>query len=242
MERAVKWGLIETSPCKRIDPPKAVRKEPEFLNAEETAQFLTYLEDEPLQYKVIFTLLIFTGMRRGELLGLEWQDIDFKNAVITINRTLQYVVEKGIYTDDTKTEQSKRSIKLPESIMGLISEYKIEQAALCQELGDAWSADWFEHPRLFTGWNGKPMGPNSPYKRLQSILKNRGLRKVSLHSLRHTSATLLINQGVNIRAVSGRLGHSQTSTTMNIYAHQIQSADEAAAEALEIALSGSKNA
>ena len=84
------------------------------------------------------------------------------------------------------------------------------------------------------------MSPSTPLNRLKRLLDRLGLRQVSLHSLRHTSATLLIQQGVNVRTVSSRLGHSQTSTTMNIYAHQLQSADAAAAEALEIAIEKGK--
>lgn len=180
-------------------------------------------------------------MRRGELLGLEWPDVDLEIGIITIRRTSQYGgKELGTYTDDTKTEQSKRSLRVTQNVVDLLKAYKIEQAERRLRLGDAWAGEWAEHPRLFTNQDGRPMSPSTPLNRLKRILSRNGLPDVSLHSLRHTNATLLIQQGVSIRAVSGRLGHSQTSTTMNIYAHQLQSADAAAAEALDIALSGGK--
>ena len=199
------------------------------------------LDDEPLEDRVLFTLALFTGMRRGELLGLEWPDVDFDAGIISIRRTSQYGGKGlGTYTDDTKTEQSKRSIRITPAVLALLKEYKAEQAARRLRLGDMWDPDWTKHPRLFTNQDGRPMSPSTPLNRLKRLLDRLGLRQVSLHSLRHTSATLLIQQGVNVRTVSSRLGHSQTSTTMNIYAHQLQSADAAAAEALEIAIEKGK--
>jgi site-specific recombinase XerD len=107
-------------------------------------------------------------------------------------------------------------------------------------MGDRWNNEWKNHPWLFTNSDGTPMSSSTPLNHLKRILKRANLPSVSLHSLRHTSATLLIGQGIDVRTVSGRLGHSQTSTTMNIYAHQLQSADAAASAALEVVLSGNK--
>ena len=109
----------------------------------------------------------------------------------------------------------------------------IEQATVRLERGDLWVSEWAEHPRLFTNLNGTPMQPSTPEKRLGRILERAGLPHVSLHSLRHTNATLLITGGVDVRTVAARLGHSQTSTTMNIYAETIRSAEAAAAQVLD---------
>lgn len=122
-----------------------------------------------------------------------------------------------------KPNQSRRSIRVTQHVIDLLKSYKADQAARRLLLGDAWAAEWTEHPRLFTNQDGRPMSPSTPLNRLRRYLDKLGLPPVSLHSLRHTNATLLIQQGVSVRAVSGRLGHSQTSTTMNIYAHQLQS-------------------
>lgn len=241
LERAVKWQMIQENPCHRIDPPKVDRHQITCLNDEQATIFLECLENQALEDKTFFTLALYTGMRRGELLGLEWPDIDLETGVISIRRTSQYGgKELGTYTDDTKTEQSKRSIRVTQNVVDLLKAYKVEQAQRRLRLGDAWAGEWADHPRLFTNQDGRPMSPSTPLNRLKRLLAGNGLPNVSLHSLRHTNATLLIQQGVSIRAVSGRLGHSQTSTTMNIYAHQLQSADAAAAEALDIALSAGK--
>ena len=243
LDRAEKWELIEINPCRKVDPPKVERHQIVCLDDTQAAAFLSALDNEPLEDQVIFTLALYTGMRRGELLGLEWPDIDFETGVITIRRTSQYGGKSlGTYTDDTKTEQSKRSIRVTQNVIDLLRTFRAEQAENRIKLGDIWDKEWGSHPRIFTNRDGKPMSPSTPYNRLKRLLERNGLPNVSLHSLRHTSATLLIQQGVNIRAVSGRLGHSQTSTTINIYAHQIQSADAAAADALDLALTKQKKA
>ncbi|MEQ2441233.1 tyrosine-type recombinase/integrase [Solibaculum intestinale] len=232
MDRAVKWQLIQDNPCKRVDAPKVEAHEIDCLDETEAAQFMRCLQDEPVETQVIFSLLILTGMRRGELLGLEWTDIDFDNCTITIRRTSQYATGRGIYTDTTKTEKSKRTITIPVELAALLRQFRAWQGERRLRLGDVWCTDWAEHPRLFCQWDGKPMHPNTPYQMLQKFLDRHGIRRVSLHSLRHTNATLLIGSGADVRTVSSRLGHSQTSTTLNIYAHQLQSADKAASEAL----------
>lgn len=232
METAVKWGVILNNPCKRVDPPKVPKKELVFLDADELKVLLAALDKEPIETKCLFYIAIFTGVRRSELLGLEWEDIDFENNLIHIRRTSQYTTQKGIFTDTTKTEQSKRTLKVTPSLMNIIKEHKKEQTIMRLKLGDAWK----NCNRLFTNLNGSPMAPNTPYKKLQRILKENGLKKVDLHSLRHSNASLLIYQGTDIKTVSKRLGHSQTSTTLDIYAHQIKEAEELAAEALELTL------
>lgn len=232
MDRAVKWQLIQDNPCKRVDAPKVEAHEIDCLDETEATQFMRCLQDEPVETQAIFSLLILTGMRRGELLGLEWPDIDFANCTITIRRTSQYAAGKGIYTDTTKTEKSKRTITIPAELAVLLRQYRAWQGERRLRLSDVWCADWMEHPRLFCQWDGKPMHPNTPYQMLQKFLDRHEMRRVSLHSLRHTNATLLIGSGADMRTVSSRLGHSQTSTTLDIYAHQLQSADKAASETL----------
>lgn len=232
MGYAVKNELIERNPCS-LAAPKQEKRPVRCLDDVEARIFLDALEDETLEYKVLFTLALFTGYRRGELLGLEWQDIDFERGVITVRRTSQYVKELGTYTDTPKTASSARSTKISAHLCDLLREYRAEQAKRRIALRDYWRSEWDEHPRLFTNQDGAPMSPTAPENRIKKILQRAGLPPVSLHSLRHTNATLLITSGINVRTVSARLGHSQTSTTMNIYAEAIQSAEAAAAESLD---------
>ena len=236
LEQAYRWKVILENPAHRVDSPKVPRKDLDFLDENEIVQLLEALEKEPAEHQAMFQLLIYGGMRRSELLGLEWQDINFTTGVVSIVRTSQYCTERGIYTDTTKTLESQRSFKVPRNVIEALERHRHEQEQQRYKLGDQWQ----DSNRLFTKWNGLPMQLNTPYQKLQKILEKNGMRQVSLHSLRHSNATLLINQGVNIKAVSSRLGHSQTSTTMNTYAHQIKSADAAASDALELALTKPK--
>lgn len=236
MERAVKWQVIQENPCRRVDPPKVPRHDINCMDADEAIHFLECLESEPIQDKALFSLLLFTGLRRGEALGLEWGDVDFDTGIISVSRTSQYMPGKGTFEDTTKTEQSKRSFKVTTDILEILKSHRIAQNERRLMLGDQWKGS----RRIFTNKDGGDMTLTVPYQRLKQIQDKYNLPAVSLHSLRHTNASLLIQQGVNIRTVSARLGHSQTSTTMNIYAHQLQSADAAAADAIGLALKPKK--
>ena len=232
MGYAVKNELIAHNPCSVAAPKKPASKIA-CLDDGQARQFLAALEAGPLEDRVFFTLALLTGYRRGELLGLEWPDIDFAAGVITVRRTSQYINGRGGYTDTPKTASSARSTKISPALVGLLRQYKVEQARTRLGRGGAWAPGWDSAPRLFTNQDGTPMQPSTPEKRLKGILERAGLPHVSLHSLRHTNATLLITGGVDVRTVAARLGHSQTSTTMNIYAEAIRSAEAAAAQVLD---------
>lgn len=238
LEKAVKWQIILYNPCQRVEAPKVPIKEKSYLDEVQTAELIKYLDNEPLQYKVIITTLLYSGMRRGELCGLEWSDIDFKNDLISINKSSLYTVEKGIYIDTTKTESSKRVIKMPPLVMNLLKQHKKEQTAERLKLGDL----WIDSEKIFTQWNGKPIHPDTLSGWFKKFLTKNNLPQITLHSLRHTNATLLIAGGADLRTVSKRLGHSNMSTTANIYTHAIQSADERAAELLDNMLAAKRNA
>lgn len=232
MSWAVKNELIDRNPC-AIAAPKKPGSQVECLDDVGARRLLEQLEQEPLQERVFFTLALLTGYRLGELLGLEWQDIDFESGVISVRRTSQYNPENGTYTDTPKTASSQRSTKISPALVELLHRYKLEQARERLERGDFWASEWSDHPRLFTALDGRPMSRTHPEKALKKILDRAGLPRVTIHSLRHTNATLLISGGVDVRTVAARLGHTQTSTTLNIYAEAIQSAEAAAAEVLD---------
>ncbi len=232
MGYAVKNELIDRNPC-TIAAPKKPASNIKYLDDVQARQLLDQLESEPIQERVFFTLALLTGYRLGELLGLEWPDVDFESGVITIHRTSQYVKERGTYTDTPKTASSQRSTKISPALVELLRRYKLEQARERLERGDLWASEWADHPRLFTALDGRPMSRTHPEKALQRILQRAGLHRVTIHSLRHTNATLLITGGVDVRTVAARLGHTQTSTTLNIYAEAIRSAEAAAAQVLD---------
>jgi integrase len=177
----------------------------------------------------MITLLIFTGMRRGELFGLEWKDIDFENKYLTIERTSQYIGNKTLITKEPKTRSGCRGMQISKSLITILKQYRAWQAQKRLKLG----SEWIHTDRLFTQWNGEPMYPDSLTKWFSKFLEKNNFRKVTLHSLRHTNATIMIAEGTDIRTVSNRLGHAQTSTTLNIYTHALKSKDQQAAEVLD---------
>lgn len=236
LDYAIKMGAIQDNPCSRVTLPTPEHKEKEVYTLEEAQRFLDSLEQASLEYQAFFTLAIFGGFRRGELLGLEWPDIDFDGQIITICRTSQYTKERGIFTDTTKTRGSQRSIKLPADVFTLLRRYRAEQAQRRLLLGDRWTAG----DKLFTNTAGGPLNPKSPYAWLKLFCERTGQRFLGVHMFRHLSATLLIGGGADVRSVSAVLGHSQTSTTMNIYAHSIAEAQARASDILESLLDSRK--
>lgn len=229
LETAVKWQYISSNPCARVAAPKAKQKEVAYLDEHEAARLLAALEGEPVQYRAVVLLDLQTGLRRAELCGLEWQDVDFENAVLHIRRNSLYLPEKGIYTDTTKNESSVRSIKLPAASIQMLKQYRSWQTQLRLMLGDQWN----QSDRLFTMPDGSPIHPDTLTNWFSGFIERHDLPKITLHGLRHTNATLLIAAGTNLRTVASRLGHSKVSTTTDIYAHAIRSADAAAAEVLD---------
>ena len=228
LDKAVKWQVIFANPCDRVEAPKVERKEAKYLDEIQAAELLDCLEREPVQYRAMISLLLYSGMRRGELCGLTWEDVKIDECLIDINKSSLYLSDRGIFDDETKNFSSKRVIKVPDLVMRLLSEHKRTQTEELFRLGDGWTRT----NKVFTQSNGKPIHPDTITGWFRKFIKRNNLPKVSIHSLRHTNATLLIANGTDLRTVSKRLGHSNMTTTGNIYTHAIQTADERAAETL----------
>ena len=229
---AVRMGIVRENPCVRVVLPKLVRKEKKIYTVEETVRLMELLRKEPVKDRAFFFLRIYSGCRRGELLGLEWRDVDFANCLISIRRTSCYTPDRGTYTDTTKTEQSKRTLKLPQEVMDILCELREFQLRQADIFGDK----WVESGRLFTKETGEPQHPNTSYHWLEKFCARNGLPFYGLHSFRHLFASLLVGNGVDIVTVSGVLGHSAVSTTSNIYCHMLEDARVRASDTVASAL------
>ncbi len=229
LSTAVKWQLIFSNPCSRVVLPKNKHKEAVYLDEEQAADLLAALDKESMQHQVIVKLLLFTGMRRGELCGLEWKDIDFERAVITVRRSSLYLPGKGIFEDETKNTSSERCMKVSVDVVTMLRAWRAEQSKQRLRMGDQWQ----DSDRLFTAWNGAPIRPDVITAWFHKFVTKNGLPPIHIHSLRHTNATLLIAAGTNLTTVAARQGHANSTTTSKIYAHAIKSADQAAAEVLQ---------
>ena len=232
LHKAVYWQLIVANPAERVQPPKARKPKRRSYDDEQTKILLENLEllsSEDTKYKVAIILTVFTGVRLGELMGLEWQDVDFKNGIISINRSSQYLADMGVFTKVPKTESSIREIAIPEFIISLLEEYKLwyeEQKSIYGEL-------WTDSDRLFVQADGKPMHPSTISKWFVKYVGQIGLPVINFHGLRHTNASLLVAQNIDIAVISARLGHAQISTTLDFYVHPLLSHNRKAGYALE---------
>ena len=232
LHKAVYWQLVVSNPAERVQPPKARKPKRKSYDDEQTKILLENLEllsSEDTKYKVAIILTVFTGVRLGELMGLEWQDVDFKNGIISINRSSQYLSDMGVFTKVPKTESSIREIAIPEFIISLLEEYKLwyeEQKSLYGEL-------WTNSDRLFVQADGKPMHPSTISKWFVKYVGQIGLPVINFHGLRHTNASLLVAQNIDIAVISARLGHAQISTTLDFYVHPLLSHNRKAGYALE---------
>ena len=232
LHKAVYWQLIVSNPAERVQAPKARKPKRKSYDDEQTKILLENLEQlsiEDTKYKVAIILTVFTGVRLGELMGLEWQDIDFKNGIISINRSSQYLSDMGVFTKTPKTESSIREIAIPEFIISLLEEYKLwydNQKSFYGEL-------WTNSDRLFVQVDGKPMHPSTISKWFVKFVAQIGLPVINFHGLRHTNASLLVAQNIDIAVISARLGHAQISTTLDFYVHPLLSHNRKAGYALE---------
>ncbi len=223
---AIKCGIVSDNPCRNVSTIKIPPKERVVFTLEEAQEFINKLiEEAPPKYKVFFLLAIFGGFRRGELLGFEWKDIDFETGIITVNRTSLY--KNGRMSEDTpKSYKSYRSLKLNTAVIEELKRYQSLQDTEKAKVGDQWK----NTDRLFTTWDGSPMNGNTPLNWLNKFCKAHGFKKVCIHSQRHLFASVVISDGTDPRTAADILGHSQTSTTLNIYA---RSFDEERAKRLE---------
>lgn len=238
--KGVQWGLINENPCARAERPKASEIDVETLDEEDIARLLEALADVPAHFSVITQLALLLGARRGEICALRWSDIDFEKGTLSIKRTVQSIPGIGLVFNAPKTRRGKRCLRIGADCVELLQEYRRYQKVERFRIGSAWvrkvtleNGKVVDNDMLFTKWNGEPMDPDIISSWFPKFLEAHDLPSIHFHSLRHTNASLLIAAHVPITTVSGRLGHAQTSTTLNFYASAIQSADAATADALE---------
>ena len=199
----------------------------------------------PLQMVVFYYVALFTGIRREENITLTWDDVDFENNTISITKATAKCTG-GQYIKKPKTKSSNRVVNVLPEVMALLQRHKREQAKYKLSVGDYWQETLDENGKplrfIYTQDNGKQMNIDTPSKRFVKLIKdynrlteNEGdkLPEITLHGLRHTHATLLIANGVDIGSVSGRLGHADISTTLDVYTHYLTEKDKAASETME---------
>lgn len=225
--QAVKWQMIYRNPTEYVDLPKSVKREMKVLSTSEVKSFLAVATES--RHYVLFSLLITTGLRPGEALGLKWNDIDFINGKLRVQRAL---VRNGMSWAllEPKTAKSRRTIPIPPSVLLSLREHRTKQA---EELLS--SHGFIKHDFVFSAYDGEPLNEANIVKRhFKPLLKKAGLDStLRLYDLRHTCATLLLSAGEHPKIVSERLGHSSITMTLDVYSHVLPDMQEGATTKLE---------
>ncbi len=213
-KQAKKWKYIEINPNEDAVKPKLVKRKRNCYDKEQVMTLLKCLNNENIKYRTIIALTLKSGIRRSELCALRWNDIDFINNTIYIDNSLK-VINGVVDEEKAKTEYSIRTIHLGNGIMSLLQEYKNWQDEYIISLGDKWQGT----NRVFTSPNGQHMHPDTCSDILRKVIRKYDLPKITFHELRHTCASILNSNGIDIKTISETLGHSNVDITMNIYTH-----------------------
>ena len=217
LSAAVDEGYLTHNPAWRCYKPKGKKKERPVADEETVKKLITAFEGQSMKYETYFKLVLATGLRRGEACGLKWSDINWRKRTIHVQRGVVKLSHQESITKDPKTTSGDRMVYLSKEMCQLLKAWRKECEWDRQQTANETVS---EDDYLFRQPNGKPMNPCTFTYRFKLILKANNLPlDLNVHSLRHTNASLLISQGVDVRTVASLLGHAQASTTLDIYAH-----------------------
>lgn len=233
--QAVKWGEIPNNPVADADPPSVTYGELSIWSIDEIKSFLKACKGE--RHFITFLLAIYTGMRRGEILGLKWSDIDFDNQIIHVNRSLAYVPQSGFVFTNLKTKSSRRLIPVPQSV--------IEELKTQKNIQNAWkelTGDLYQDQDLVVCTNtGGMQSPQNVIRVMKRITKKANVNQIRFHDIRHTHASILIAERVDIAQIAARLGHVNPRITLEFYAHLLPGSQNEVADAFHNAVRDSAN-
>jgi integrase len=228
LAEAVREELIERNVASIVRPPSVRQEEVRPWSPEEAAKFLKAARQDRLY--ALFAVGVGLGLRRGELLGLRWSDVDLEQALIHVRQTAQRINRQGMIFGPPKSARSKRDIPIPAVIAEVLREHFSRQEVERQV------PYWQDTGLVFTSSIGTAVEPRNLARVLDSLIVQAGVRRIRMHDLRHTCASLLLAQGVPARVVMDVLGHSQFGITMNLYSHVMPSALRDAADAIDRSL------
>ncbi len=228
---SLKYGLIPSNPDSFTDPPKPKKKEMKYLNIEEVKKLLQVAKENNNRNYALYYLAIVTGMRQGELLGLQWKNVDLERGIITVNQNLKRLPKGNLVFGKPKTKTSIRSITIGQETIEVLRIHKemIERERYNESINDLWK----EMDMVFPSTIGTPIDPTNLLKKFRQLLKRVGLPKFRFHDLRHTSASLMLNNGVDVLVASRRLGHSRPSITLDVYGHLLSSMQDSVASKMD---------
>ena len=232
LDYAVKRHIVYVNVCGTVSPPRVASKKADVWDTAEVRRFLDSVTDENLS--PLWHLLVLEGMRRGEALGLRWSDVNWERGTAHIVQTV--APDKSnrgepIIQDRTKTKTSARTVRLTPDTIAHLKEHRKRQAE--RRLA---AAAWADHDLIVCTGKGTPINPNNVTRSFDAIVKRAGLRRIRVHDLRHTHATMLLRSGVHPKVVSERLGHASIAITLDTYSHVLPDSQDAAADAMSALL------
>jgi len=225
LDQGMRWGYVTRNVAKLTRSPKVRRTEGRTLTPEQARDFLGALGGH--RHEALYALMLSTGLRRGETLGLMWEDFDEGEGVLRVRRQLRRD-KSGLSTVDTKTATSRRAVNLVEPMLVLLRTHRQHQREQKILLGP----DWIDCGFIFTTFTGMPLDPRNLLREFKGICLKAGLGDWHVHELRHSAASLMLAQGVKLQVVSEVLGHSSIRMTSDVYGHILAPDRSAAAEAL----------
>jgi len=225
LDQAVRWGLIPRSPADLVDTPRPKRKELAVLSPEQVEALLAAAKGERLE--ALFVLAVTTGLRRGELLGLKWGDVDWDAGRLHVQRALVRV-NNGMVEQEPKSKRG-RSIALPQVALRALHKHRAKQLEERLHAGEYWQ----DSDYVFASEVGGPLPLRTLFVRFKRLLQKAGLPEIRFHDLRHTAATLLLRQGVHPKVVQEMLGHSSIQMTLDVYSHVLPDLQREAANKLD---------
>ncbi|HEX7361406.1 MAG TPA: site-specific integrase, partial [Bryobacteraceae bacterium] len=226
-KQAVMWQLRPTNPASAVQAPRPVRKEVKAVEEDRSALLLVSAENTVLYLPILMGLC--TGMRRGEILGLRWTDMDFENSRLTVNQALGQTRKYGLKFKPTKNKKSHRTIALPACLVAALMDHRANQDKIKKMFGP----DYPKFDLVMPLADGTPWPPDDFTDAYIAFSRRICTRDIRFHDLRHTHASELLRRGVPLRTVSQRLGHANPTVTLNIYAHVMSGDDEKAADTTE---------
>jgi integrase len=219
---AVRWGMLTANPAEKVDPPRVVTPEMRVWTAEEARRFLALVQDDRLY--ALWAVFLAIGLRRGEVAGLRWDDVDLERREAAVRRT-RVVVGWQVHVSEPKTRSSRRTVSLDPTTVAVLRAHRSRQ--LEERL--AWGPTWQDSRHVFCSEDGQPVHPQRITKAFDRMVAVHGLPKIRLHDLRHTSASLALLAGVHPKVVSERMGHANVGITLDTYSHVVKGMQEEAA-------------
>ena len=230
LKHAVQWGQLTRNPADAVTPPRIERREVTAWNTTTFHEFMDAAAQS--RFRDAYNLIILTGLRRSELCGLQWDDVDLAAGELAVNRKLLRVTGVGLVEGKPKTQRGRRKIALGNEATAVLRRIRTQQTEWRLRAGSAWQG----RGHVFTDKLGRPIDPERITRSFARIVREHGLPHLTPHGLRHTWVSLLSAAGVPVDVISKQAGHSSVAFTLDIYGHMIDSAERKAADAVDEAM------